>query len=89
MKKYNYVYISLGIILLIIAYYLNKKVFRGLMANEGFGSTSPGTLVQLVSSHVPTQEDVDYYTKVYPKVVRREIANMTGSDPGNVALYPF
>lgn len=42
-----------------------------------FASTSPGTLVQLVSSHVPTQADVDYYTKVYPKVVRREITDMT------------
>lgn len=56
---------------------------------EGFGSTSPGTMVQLVSSHVPTQEDVEYYTKVYPKVVRREITDLTGSDPGDVALYPF
>jgi hypothetical protein len=53
---------------------------------EGF---SPGTMVQLVSSHVPTREDVDYYTKVYPKVVRREITDLTGSDPGDVALYPF
>jgi hypothetical protein len=56
---------------------------------EGFGATSPGTMVQLVSSHVPTQEDVEYYTKVYPKVVRREISDMTGSDPGDIALYPF
>ena len=45
--------------------------------HEMFGSTSPGTMLQLVSSHVPTQEDVDYYTKVYPKVVRREITDMT------------
>lgn len=60
-----------------------------LLPLEGFGATSPGTLVQLVSSHVPTKEDAEYYTKVYPKVVRREIADMTGSDPGNVALYPF
>ena len=56
---------------------------------EGFGATSPGTMVQLVSSHVPTQEDVDYYVNEYPKVVRREIAHMTGEDPGNVALFPF
>jgi hypothetical protein len=56
---------------------------------ESFGATSPGTLVQLASSHVATQEDLDYYTKVYPKQVRGEIARMTGGDPGNVALYPF
>ena len=46
-------------------------------------------MVQLVSSHVPTKEDVIYYTKEYPKVVRREITDMTGNDPGDVALYPF
>ena len=70
------------IILISISIYLSQK-------KESFGSTSPGTLVQLASSHVPTQEDLDYYTKVYPKVVRKEIWDMTGSDPGNVALYPF
>lgn len=56
---------------------------------EGFGATSPGTMVQLSTSHVPTQEDVEYYTKEYPKVVRKEIKNLTGDDPGDVALYPF
>jgi hypothetical protein len=61
----------------------------GVSYYEAFGATSPGTMVQLVSSHVPTQEDVEYYTKVYPKVVRREISDMTGSDPGDIALYPF
>jgi hypothetical protein len=25
---------------------------------EGFGSTSPGTMVQLQTSHVPTEEDI-------------------------------
>ena len=92
MKKYNLLHIAIGCVVLIGAYFLIKKtIFRleGFGQAEGFGATSPGTLVQLVSSHVPTQEDVDYYTKAYPKVVRREIANMTGSDPGNVALYPF
>jgi len=80
MKKNNkLIYIILLIIIIAIGYY----------KSEGFGSTSPGTLVQLASSHVPTQEDLDYYTKVYPKVVRKEIWDMTGSDPGNVALYPF
>lgn len=59
------------------------------LSYEGFGATSPGTMVQLSSSHVPTQEDLEYYTKVYPKVVRREITNLTGGDPGDVALYPF
>lgn len=44
--------------------------------------TSPGTMVQLASSHVPTQEDYDYYRNIYPKMVRRDLTDMTGEDPG-------
>ena len=76
-------FLILLIVLLVLCIYAIQR------RSEGFGSTSPGTMVQLVSSHVPTREDVDYYTKVYPKVVRREITDLTGSDPGDVALYPF
>lgn len=47
---------------------------------EGF--QSPGTLTQLATSHVPTEEDVYYYQNIYPKQVRREITDMTGGDPG-------
>ena len=47
---------------------------------EGFGATSPGTMVQLRTSHVPTEDDVYYYKYVYPKLVRKEIYNMTESD---------
>lgn len=46
---------------------------------EGFG-TSPGTMVQLRTSHVPTEEDSYYWKYVYPKQVAREIRNMTESD---------
>jgi hypothetical protein len=46
--------------------------------------TSPGTMVQLASTHVPTADDVYYDTHVYPRVVRREIAEMTGEDPGPI-----
>ena len=46
---------------------------------EGFG-TSPGTMVQLQTSHVPTEEDAYYYKYVYPRLVRKEIYNMTESD---------
>lgn len=48
--------------------------------------TSPGTMVQLASSHVPTQEDVDYYKYIYPKMVRHDLADMTGGDPGPIAV---
>lgn len=46
---------------------------------EGFGM-SPGTPVQLSSTHVPTREDMYYWKNVYPKVVRKEIYNLTESD---------
>jgi hypothetical protein len=46
--------------------------------------TSPGTMVQLATSHVPTEEDLYYYTNIYPKQVRREITDMTGGDPGSL-----
>jgi hypothetical protein len=63
-----------ALVLLLIPLFLVKK--------EGFAATSPGTLVQLRTSHVPTEEDWWYSTMVYPKIVRREITSMTGSDPG-------
>ena len=47
---------------------------------EGFAATSPGTMVQLQTSHVPTEEDEYYWRYIYPKVVRKEIYNLTESD---------
>ena len=47
---------------------------------ETFGSTSPGTMVQLQTSHVPTEEDSYYYKYIYPKLVRKEIYEMTGGE---------
>jgi hypothetical protein len=47
--KNKYILPILIIIIIIIAIAIYK--------NEGFG-TSPGTLVQLESSHVPTKEDL-------------------------------
>lgn len=58
-----------------------------LLKKDGF--TSPGTMVQLATSHVPTAEDYYYYKNVYPKVVRRDITDMTGSDPGPIYEPPF
>jgi hypothetical protein len=49
------------------------------LSKEGFG-TSPGTMVQLRTSHVTTEDDIYYYKYVYPKLVRKEIYNMTESD---------
>jgi hypothetical protein len=55
------------------------------MRSEGF--MSPGTMVQLASSHVPTEEDLYYQRYLYPEIVRTEITRMTGGDPG--PKYPF
>jgi hypothetical protein len=50
------------------------------LSKEAF--TSPGTMVQLATSHVPTQEDYDFYRYEYPRIVRRDLIDMTGGDPG-------
>ncbi len=46
---------------------------------EGFGSISPGTMVQLATSHVPTEEDEYYLRYIYPRMVNRDLIDMTGS----------
>lgn len=43
-------------------------------------------MVQLASSHVPTEEDYNYYRNIYPKVVRRDLTDMTGADPGPISM---
>ena len=58
--------------LLFVALILSRRV-------EAFGSTSPGTMVQLQTSHVPTEEDAYYFKYIYPQVVKRDLIRMTGS----------
>lgn len=55
---------------------------------EPFG-TSPGTMVQLQTSHVPTSEDLFFYRNVHPKMVRKEITMMTEGDPGELRPWIF
>ena len=55
---------------------------------EGFG-TSPGTMVQLQTSHVPTQDDVNFFQNVYPVMIRRGITQMTEGDPGELRPWIF
>jgi hypothetical protein len=43
------------------------------------GFTSPGTMVQLATSHVPTEEDAYYMKYIYPEIVKRDLIDMTGS----------
>ncbi len=65
-------------------------VLAGRVAKkEPFGSTSPGTMTQLVTSHVPTEEDYIFYRDVYPRMVRRDLTDMTGGDPGPLRPWYF
>jgi hypothetical protein len=57
---------------LVVVFYYSRR-----HRMEAFGM-SPGTLVQLQSSHVPTGEDDDEM-KEYVKQVRHDLVDMTGS----------
>ena len=52
-------------------------VMDQLESTESFG-TSPGTLVQLTASHVPTDEDVRAFA-INRAQVRKDLIDMTGS----------
>ena len=75
--------LSIVLWILVASLLLLLKIYAG---KESFG-TSPGTMVQLQTSHVPTQADADYFNFVLPKQVRKDITNMTGEDPGE--LHPM
>ena len=62
---------------LIIFVILVLAIFK---RHDGFFGTSPGTMVQLRTSHVPTEQDMYYWKNIYPRIVRREVYNMTESD---------
>jgi hypothetical protein len=70
----------------IYIYIMRNRIKRSYV--ETFG-TSPGTMTQLSTSHVPTSEDFHFYNNVHPKIVRREIANMTDEDPGELRPWIF
>jgi hypothetical protein len=78
MAKNSSLHILIGLIVVVTAIYFLTKA-------EGF--TSPGTMVQLATSHVPTGEDYYYYKNIYPQVVRRDIIDMTGGDPGPIGPW--
>ena len=78
MTKISNIVIGLIVVAAVISLFMRK---------DGF--TSPGTMVQLATSHVPNAEDYYYYKNIYPKVVRHDITDMTGSDPGPIYEPPF
>lgn len=74
MKSKLAAYVVIALVVIII-WRMNRQLKK-----EGFAATSPGTMVQLQTSHVPTEEDEYFYRHVYPRMVRKEIYNMTESD---------
>ena len=86
---YAIIIISLYIIITFGPELIKDLVLNYLRSTESFGATSPGTMVQLSTSHVTTDDDVDYYKNIYPKMVRKDIFDMTGGDPGPIKYYPF
>jgi hypothetical protein len=74
------------VVAIFAAVFLMYVVLQG--SKEGFG-TSPGTMTQLATSHVPTAEDMVFYNTVYPKLVRKEITMLTDGDPGEFRPWIF
>lgn len=70
MKKHIFIFFALLVFLSYILFCVQK---------EGFFGTSPGTLVQLASTHVPTERDLTE-EKVERAQVRKDIYDMTESD---------
>jgi hypothetical protein len=82
--KFNIKVLGTILALLLLFVIVNRQTKKDITKKdttkkEGFG-TSPGTMVQLATSHVPTEDDAYYYKYVYPKLVRKEIYNMTEYD---------
>jgi hypothetical protein len=68
MKRSSLFLVSLlSLLLVLITYFIRYEPF-----------TSPGTLVQLSSSHVPDEEDITNAQR-YWSTVRRDLIDMTGS----------
>jgi hypothetical protein len=70
MRKYNILPLILTTALVIGIVYKNNTT-------EPFGSSQGGAQVQLATSHVPTQEDIEQLFKERERV-KKEIVNMTG-----------
>jgi hypothetical protein len=62
--------------ILLFAFLVRDRVYG--RRKEFFG-TSPGTLVQLASSHVPTEEDEYWALKGYAQQVNHDLVDMTGA----------
>ena len=55
---------------LIVWMYVSSKT-------EAFGATSPGTMIQLQNSHVPTEEELEIGGRRYREQIEHDLAAMT------------
>lgn len=66
-----------GLVTTFLIIFILFYIVSQLKTKEGFWFTSPGTLVQLETSHVPTTDDVVEMYRERERVLR-DIYNMTG-----------
>jgi len=66
-------------IVVLFAFLVRDRVYGLSLTKKEFFGTSPGTLVQLASSHVPTEEDEEYALKGYAQQVNHDLIDMTGA----------
>ncbi|NDB82924.1 MAG: hypothetical protein EB127_09325 [Alphaproteobacteria bacterium] len=62
--------------ILLFAFLVRDRIYG--KQKELFG-TSPGTMVQLATSHVPTEEDEYWALKGYAQQVNHDLVDMTGA----------
>jgi hypothetical protein len=64
---------------LLFAFLVRDRVYDLSLTKKEFFGTSPGTMVQLASSHVPTEVDEEYALKGYAQQVNHDLMDMTGA----------
>jgi hypothetical protein len=67
-----------GLVTAMLIVFILLYIVSQLKTKEGFWFTSPGTLVQLQTSHVTTEDDLREMLRERQRVYR-DIYNMTGS----------
>ena len=66
-------------IVVLFAFLVRDRVYGLSLTKKELFGTSPGTMVQLASSHVPTEEDEEYALKGYAQQVNHDLIDMTGA----------
>ena len=74
-SRITFISIALGLLCISVSVLMYVHI-------EGFGSTQPGTLVQLAASRAPTEnDDSDEEAKKYMNLIKSDLVDMTGSYP--------